>query len=175
MKVKCPVPDCSYETEDIGDTALLNTLLGLHATTHAAPQAEKLQRPTISPPVNSEDWAYFIIRWEEYRVGCRLDGPDVVLQLLECCTEELRRDLVHTEGRSLSKKSEKEVLQAIRNLAVHKENIIASGAALCNVHQGKDKPIRSFTTKIKGKACTCKVCNKMTNAGDCVLLNATFP
>ena len=118
MKVKCPYTNCKYETEECSDATLLNTLMKLHASSHPTPaysasisRMENLQRPTISLARNSEEWWYFTIRWGEYRDGCRLDGQDVVIQLLECCTEELRKDLVRTAGRSLAKKSEKEVLQ----------------------------------------------------------------
>ena len=99
MKLQCPVPDCTYKTEDLTDASLLTALLNLHATAHAKPataaetapappeapiRIRELERPTISLAANSEDWAYFIILWEEYRIGSRLDDQDVVLQLLEC-------------------------------------------------------------------------------------------
>ena len=70
----------------------------------------------------------------ECRDGCRLDGHDVVIQLLECCTEELQKDLVRTAGRSLANKSEKEVLQEIKQLALLKKNMTAH-AILHNMHQ----------------------------------------
>ena len=188
MKLQCPVPDCTYKTEDLTDASLLTALLNLHATAHVKPAAaaeaapappkaiiRELKRPTISHAANSEDWAYFIICWEEYRVGSRLDGQDVVLQLLECCTEDLRRDLVHTEGRSLSKRSENEVLEAIKSLAVRKENVIASRAALRTLRQSKDEPIRSFAARIKSKArtrkyvATCPSCSEAVNYSEAIL------
>ena len=37
MKLQCPVPDCTYKTEDLTDASLLTVLLNLHATAHAKP------------------------------------------------------------------------------------------------------------------------------------------
>ena len=181
MKLQCPVPDCTYKTEDLTDASLLSALLNLHATAHAKPAAaaetahappkappriRELKRSTISLAANSEDWAYFIIRWEEYRVGSRLDGPDVVLQLLECCTEELWKDLVRTAGRSLAKKSEKEVLQEIKKLAVLKENNMIARATLYNMRQQQHETIRSFSARIRGQANTCNFVHQCTSCNE---------
>ena len=135
----------------------------LHASSHptpaysaSIPRMESLQRPTISLARNSEEWWYFTIRWGEYRDGCRLAGQDVVIQLLECCTEELRKDLVRTAGRSLAKKKlEIEVRQEIKKLAVLKENNMIARAILHNMHQQQHETIRSFSARIRGQANTC--------------------
>ena len=167
MKIQCPVPDCGYETEDCSDTTLLNTLMTLHAGSHIAtataptpptvsPRVEKLRRPTISLAGNSEEWAYFETRWDEYREGSKLTGQDVVVQLLECCSEDLRRDLIRTAGGSLFNKGEKEVKEAIKVLAVRQENSMVARVKLHNMKQDRDEPIRLFGARIKSQAATCK-------------------
>ena len=171
MKLQCSVPDCTYETDDLTDASLLTALLNLHATTHAkpAPAAEtanappegpprirELKRPTISLAGNSEQWAYFETRWGEYRDGSRLTGQDVVIQLLECCSEDLRWDLTRTAGGSFFNKQEKDVLKAIKALAVRQENSMVARLKLHNMKQDRDEPMRSFSAKIIGQAATCK-------------------
>ena len=69
-KIKCPFPDCEYETEDVQDQ-LAATLLTIHASGMHTPaastssnqtmaaQVEKVRRPTITTAGTSEEWLYF--------------------------------------------------------------------------------------------------------------------
>ena len=66
-----------------------------------------------------EEWAYLVTRWNEYRDGTKLTGADIVAQLLECCDDDLRRDLTRAPGGTLTGKGEAEVLAAIKTLDVH--------------------------------------------------------
>ena len=50
-------------------------------------KADKVRRPTITGGGSSEDWQYFVTRWEEYAAATKLSESDKVLQLLECCDE----------------------------------------------------------------------------------------
>ena len=97
------------------------------ATASSAAKPEKVKRPIISAAGKSEDYAYLLQRWEEYKKACNLQGSDVVFQLLECCDEPLRKDLTRLHG-SLANKPEKEVLEKIKTLAIRKENIMAFSA-----------------------------------------------
>jgi hypothetical protein len=81
-------------------------------------KTDKVRRPTIAGGGTTEDWQYFDTRWKEYTAATKIVGTDKVLQLLECCGEELRRDLTRQEGGSLSGKTEEEVLMANRKLTV---------------------------------------------------------
>ena len=173
MKMKCPIVGCEFETAEAEDGAIIAALLNLHASSHAASthaataqatQAEKLKRPTISSAGSSEEWAYFETRWDEYRRGTKLTGGDVVVQLLECCSDELRKDLIRAAGGSLSGKPEQDVLTAIKMLAVRKENTMVARAALHNMRQDRDEAIRSFGARIKGQA---GICNYVTQCPSC--------
>jgi len=124
-RIKYTILSCGYETEELNDGAVIAALLNIHANTHtpstaakSSERVEKLQRPTVSAAGSSEIWSCFITRWEEYRDGSKLAGTDVVTQLLECCNEDLRRDLTRTAGGSLANKPEQEILKAIRVLVV---------------------------------------------------------
>ncbi|KAJ8349596.1 hypothetical protein SKAU_G00247260 [Synaphobranchus kaupii] len=148
-------------------------MLSIHATVHvAAPRApganakmEKLKRPSIALAGTGEAWSYFITRWGEYKTGTKLVGPDIVAQLLECCEEDLRKDLTRAAGKSLADSDEKDVLAAMKALAVRAENTMVARVALSNMRQGYEEPIRSFHARIKGQADTCKYEMKCTKTG----------
>ena len=164
VKIKCPFPECNYEAE-AADGAVIAALLNMHAQTHAPvaagpAKAEKLKRPCISAAETSEEWSYFLTRWKEYREGTKLAGPEVLSQLLECCDEQLRKDLTRAAGGTLTTKTEKEALKAMEALAVHRENIMVARVTLHNMSQDRDEAIRSFGARIKGQAGTCKYMTK---------------
>ena len=73
FSVNCPVPGCTYATPDT-DEVIVAALLTTHATLHNAPAAQPpLHQPrlkgentqTVVPARTSEDWTYFLTRWEE--------------------------------------------------------------------------------------------------------------
>ena len=135
--IQCPYPACSYSTGDVSD-GLAETMLKIHDkgahTVTPAPQprengasrTEKVRRPTISAAGTAEDWTYFESRWDEYKAATGVAGRELVLQLLECCDEELRKDLTRNAGGSLANSSEAAVLAAIKILAVRQENVMVA-------------------------------------------------
>ena len=46
-------------------------------------------------------------RWTDYAEATKVQGKDKVIQLLECCEEQLRNDLTRNAGGSLTNKTEK--------------------------------------------------------------------
>lgn len=161
VRVKCPLPNYYFETAEVDDGAVIAALLNIHAQVHAPSaagpaKAEKLKRPSISAAGTSEEWAYFVTRWQEYREGTKLTGADIVSQLLECCDDQLRKDLTRAAGGTLTAKTEKEALTAMEALAVRRENIMVARVTLHHMSQDRDEPIRSFSARIKGQAGTCK-------------------
>ena len=172
VNAECPIEGCDYVAEH-AEAVVVAAMLGIHATVHAAaPRApganakmEKLKRPSIALAGTGEAWSYFITRWGEYKTGTKLAGPDIVAQLLECCEEDLRKDLTRAAGRSLADSDEKDVLAAMKTLAVRAENTMVARVALSNMRQGHEEPIRSFHARIKGQADTCKYEMKCTKTG----------
>ena len=82
------------------DPVIAATLITNNATIHqtrSGPtqkvRVEKVKRPIISPAGTTEDWQYFKLRWSDYVKATRLEGADKVIQLLECCDDQLRKDL----------------------------------------------------------------------------------
>ena len=86
-----------------------------------------------------------------------------VLQLLECCDEHLRRDLIRTTGGSLSNRTEEQVMAAIKKLAVRQENTMVARVQLHNMKQDIAEPIRNFCARLRGQAGVCKFTVTCTN------------
>ncbi|XP_062586740.1 uncharacterized protein LOC134248350 [Saccostrea cucullata] len=178
-KIKCPIPDCEYETADL-EAAIVASLLTVHSTIHSslnAPTAkiEKVKRPSISAAGTSEEWSYFMSRWSDYVSATKIEGRDKVVQLLECCDEPLRKDLTRSTGGSLTDKTEETILSAIKKLAVREENTMVARVTLHNMRQDRDEPVRNFSAKLRGQAGVCKFvitcpnCNHEVNYTDTIV------
>ncbi len=119
--VNCPIDGCEYATPDVEAilaAALLTTHASIHnagATNTATAKVENVKRPTISSAGTSEDWSYFTSRWNDYVAATKVLGKDKVIQLLECCDEQLRKDLTRTAGGTLTNKTEEDVLKGHKN------------------------------------------------------------
>ena len=79
-----------------------------------------------------------------------------MIQLLECCDEQLRKHLTRDVGGSLTDKSTTEVMEAIKKLAVREENTMVARVQLNNMRQDRDETIRSFGARLFGQAGVCK-------------------
>ena len=166
--IQCPVEGCGYETPDV-EAVLTAALITAHATTHgpshsATPsaRAEKVKRPSISSAGTTEDWQYFKSRWSDYVKATKLDGTDKIIQLLECCDEQLRKDLTRNAGGTLTGMMEDEVFAAMRNLAVREENTMVARVTLHNMKQDRDEPVRAYGARLRGQASVCKFALKCT-------------
>ena len=119
--IKCPIPGCDYEIGDEVPNDCKNTVLQLHLQYHqseaAQPaKAEKLKRPCLSIDNSTEEWNYFVSRWENYKQATGLTAPNTTTQLIECCDETLRKDLTRVHQMSLYKLNEEDLLKAIKRL-----------------------------------------------------------
>ena len=157
--IRCPVEGCDYGTPDV-EAIVGVALLNAHTIAHQAPRqavrAEKVRRPEVSSSGTTEDWVYFRSRWEDYVKATRLVGPDLILQLLECCDEQLRRDLTRNAGGTLTGSTEEQVLKAMRALAVREENVMVARVTLHHMKQDRGEPVRAFAARLKGQAGVCK-------------------
>ena len=166
--VACPVPGCPYATDDVSDAIIVQLLSmhqnAVHSQQNNTTMAKKLTRPSITRGGTSEEWEYFLIRWADYADATHLQGRERVIQLLECCDEELRRDLTRQTGASLSNKNEDDVIKSIKSLAVREENTMVARVTLHNMSQEHDEPIRSYAARIRGQA---NICKYITQCGKC--------
>lgn len=88
------------EVTDVLAAIMLSVhLQGTHTAATAAPNAlsnmklKKVRCLTISAVGSSKDWSYFVTSWADYVAVTSVTGKDKVIQLLECCDEQLRKDL----------------------------------------------------------------------------------
>lgn len=168
--VECPVEGCEYRTPDVGEV-LAAALITAHTATHPTQgpppsvRAEKVRRPDLSSAGTTEDWVYFRSRWDDYARATKLIGPDRILQLLECCDDQLRRDLTRNAGGTLAEKTEAEVFAAMKALAVREENPMVARVSLHNMRQERDEPIRAFGARLRGQASVCKFAKACTGCG----------
>ena len=160
--VNCPIDGCHYATPDMSD-AVVAALITAHSVTHTAQptappthRVESVKRPNISAAGSNEEWSYFTIRWNDYINATGVSGNNAVIQLLECCDDNLRKDLTRSEGGSLMNKSVDYVLRAIKKLAVREENVMVARVNLHNMTQDRDEPVRSFGARLRGQAGVCK-------------------
>ena len=154
--IRCPITDCGFATDDV-ESSVAAVLLTLHAKDHERPSAnkakvERVKRPSVSSAGSSEEWSYFLTRFSEYKEATGISGREAVLQLLECCDEQLRKDLTRNEGGSLSSKSEDDVLKAIKSLAVREENAMVARMHLLSMQQDRDEAVRNFAARLRGQA-----------------------
>ena len=161
MATACPFDGCKFVVSADKEPIVVVQLLQMHhSAVHTRPtvsiNTEKVSRPQVTASGSSEDWQYFISRWSEYKRATHLTDADCVIQLLECCDDTLRRDLTRFSGGSLSTQSEKEVLAAMRSLAVREENLMVARVQLHNMVQDHDEPVRTFAARLRGQAAVCK-------------------
>ena len=161
--VRCPKEDCRYKTPD-KELVVRAALIKAHAISHQVPsgptqmaRAEKVKRPCISSAGTTEDWQYFKSRWSNYVKATRLEGTNRVIQLLECCNEQLLKDLTRNAEGTLTEMAEEEVLKAIKTLAIRVKNTMVAKVLLHNMRQERDEPIHTFGARLRGQASVCKL------------------
>ena len=94
------------------------------STNAAAAKDERVKRPTVTSAGSSEEWDYFLVRWRDYVEATKVTGKDRTIQLLECCDDQLRKDVTRSigMGRTLTDRPEEEILTLVRRLAVREKN-----------------------------------------------------
>ena len=162
--IDCPVQDCAQTFQ--GDLApeVLVSLINLHrqavhsentrAPAAPNPKPEKVRRPVVTAAGTSEDWVYFLNRWDDYKKATHLSNEDIAFQLLECCEEKLRKDLTRTFG-PMATKDEQTIIKNIKTLAVRQENVMVARVQLSQMRQDRDEPVRTFAARLRGQASVC--------------------
>ena len=115
--LNCPIEGCTYATGDI-EAAQAIALFTVHGYSHAPgacqqAKPDKLSRPKVSKESTSEDWEYFITRWDAYKTATRIADHHATLQLPECCEDSLRKDL-HRSHLNIAMATEIDALAAVK-------------------------------------------------------------
>ena len=118
------------------ESVIAAALITTHATSHntlsqwtQTARAEKVKRPSISSAGTTEDWQYFTSRWGDYVRATKLEGTDRVIQLLQCCDDQLSNDLTRNA--------------LMITLAIREENIAVARVILHNMRQDRDERLWS--------------------------------
>ena len=136
----CSYPECRYSTGELATNAAaaaLNNHTAMHAHMQSAiapAKVEKVPRPTITTNFTTEQWTYFLSRWNAYKSATQIKGQELITQLLACCSAPLRYDLYRTCGTQIND-NEENIITAIRKLAVQEENIMVARVTLSKIRQ----------------------------------------
>ena len=177
MAIPCPFDGCDWTIPEGTDTALAPVLITTHAMNHRAnPRAKPapVKRPELTSGGTTEAWTYFLQRWRSYVTSVQLTGQDLTIQLLECGDSNLRRDVTRNMGAPLPIEgmTERDLLAAIKSLAVTAENTKVARVALSRMTQDRTEPIRAFAARLRGQAEVCRFlkkcpdCDGMVNQGE---------
>ena len=157
--LKCPMPDCTYTTEDVTEAvaiALLNAHMHSHTQSSTVKRSgPKLDRPLIEAGATMEDWNVFERKWRMYKTGSHITDSDAALHLFQCAESALGDALLKADP-DITSKVEAEVLEQMKNLAVIP---VATGivrAELLEMKQLRDEAFRKFASRVRGKAETCE-------------------
>ena len=156
--VSCPVPGCTYKTEDLPPEIIVQ-LLNLHALQHSntqitASKGPKLTRPTIDMGVEEETWNAFLRRWETFKLGSGISEDAAPIQLFQCASEALGDLLLKADPKITTRKTS-DVIKAMKQLAVIPVARGVTRAELLQMRQSSDEPVRTFAARVRGKAETC--------------------
>ena len=156
INLKCPVPGCTYETGSSSEMVAV-ALLNAHTTTHSAAtpttQAPKLNRPHVDIGITAEDWKLFESRWKLYVKSAGITH-DKSTQLFQCASEQLGDAVLRIDS-DVSDKTEKELLDTMKSLAVIPVATIVVRAELFALRQNREEAFRSFFARVRGKAGIC--------------------
>ena len=161
----CEWSDCPWVSKEATVKTCLR-LLGIHvAANHSSAQTqsrssssstakpEKAKRPELASEMSDEDWAYFLSRWDDYKLSTSLKGGEIVLQLMECCCEQLRRDHHRTYPKTgVGTVTEETRLSELKQLAVRQKNRMVNRVKLGTLKQDKGEPVRKFYGRVHSLA-----------------------
>ena len=89
----------------------------------------------------------------------------VTTALFYCCTDELRTDLLRDIRSDVASMTEKDLLAAIKRLAVKEESTLVHRIRLSRMTQSPGTGIRSFLANLRGQAALCQYTAQCTEAG----------
>ena len=169
--LECPRIDiCDYKTADVDITGEV-ALLVIHGTVHPQAQAQapaaaptspqipkiKVDSPKIATGTSAEDWESFKRLWKLYKSSQGIQDAQRSTYLMYCCEMDLQTDILKTfPNTDISAVSEKDLLEAIENLAVKRESVLVQRIKISKLVQSPGVYIRNFYAQLHGQAKLCK-------------------
>lgn len=168
--IDCDYDGCTHRiSRDQNDTliaALVLKHLEFHKrTTPLGEKPEPIKRPTISSDGTAKQWTNFIKRWRCYVQYTKVKGPQQVIQLLECCDETLRDNLLQYAKSDLQNEPMDAVLEIIKKMAIRSESAMVAKVNFHGMRQGPGESIRAFCARLRGQADSCSYV--LTQQCDC--------
>ena len=143
LTLKCLVVGCKERAMDT-DKDVVVALYNAHIYTHTADtgrdqgssrrKSRMLDRPNIAQGSSMELWDSFRILWRLYKGMADLPEAECSLQLLLCCSKELREQLFRTDPK-ITAKPEEEQIESIRKLAVVSCATVGRSGSLSRVQE----------------------------------------
>ena len=169
--LKCPFAGCSSSTVEDSE-ALAIAIFNAHVSTHTSTanqniqrsggsKSEKIVRPKVTQGMLEEAWNSFLIQWKIYKSSAVLSDAESKLQLIYCCEQDLLEHVLRSEP-EITSKDEKDQLESIRKLSVVPVAMGVRRSEVLNLTQDSTELVRSFLSRIQGKAATCNFFTKCT-------------
>ena len=147
------------------DVDIAVTLFNAHISTHTADtgrhqgsdssRSVQLVRPRVTQGMSMESWKSFQVLWRLYKTNTDLSEAESSLQLMYCCSEELREQLFRADP-NVTAKQESEQLESIRKLAVVPSAIRARRPKMLSRSQEVGERPRGLFEGEQGKTATCE-------------------
>ena len=156
--IHCPIPNCTYSTGPKAPevaAALLNTHATVHQTGTGHRRGPKADRPPLSDNLEEVGWNAFLQDWETFVRANDVAPGDQAVQLFLCCNASLKSKIlsicpdVHT-------KTKDQLLVMLKSLAVIPIAASVRIHELLQMFQNSGESVRSFHSRVKGKALTCR-------------------
>ena len=172
VNISCP--HCDYSTGEYTEAVALEVFRA-HQTAHAnaAPGAQsrrtpKVDRPPLKDNITEETWNAFIQSWEIFVKGNGVTtDADLAVQLYSCCDMSLKAKLTAVHQNILSEKID-DILALLKSMTVTPVAKTVKRNELLQMQQDAGETIRTYLSRVKGKAVTCglrKECTHVHGAG----------
>ena len=156
MNVQCPVPGCTYSTGE-QPSNVAAALLTAHTTTHTSGtrrRGPKVDRPPLRDNLDEVGWNTFLQNWQMFVRANDVEGADQPTQLMWCCDASLKSK-VTAICPDVDTKPIAEVLATLKKIADIPVAVTVKRIELLQMTQDAEEKVRSFHSRIQGKAMTC--------------------
>ena len=165
ISLQCSFPGCDYTTKEVETELTACNLLNIHAFCHDSRNTtsnsknlklSKPNRPSVELNINDNQWIFFIEEWSRYKRRSNISDPqDLSDELLACCSLELRKTLFDFIGSTLSKLSEEDLLNSIKQCAVQGKSKNVHRYEFSQFAQEQNQSPQSYVASLKAKADLC--------------------
>ena len=159
VNIVCPIDGCQFETGDYSEAICLAIFNAHQLGAHTAPPQQssrvpKVDRPPLNDNISEETWNAFLQSWEIFVRGNNVSENDKTVQLYSCCDLALKAKVTAIHSNILDEPVQN-VLDILKTITVTPVAKTVKRNALLQMHQDADESIRTFLSRVKGKAVNC--------------------